>query len=350
MPVRPAAGKEPTDPSCRAAGSRLASRRVTEAGSASTVAAPAVTVVVCTYRRPACLRHALESLGRQTWSAEAFDVIVVNNAPDDHRVDDVVGAIRHAHFAAAPSRLRLVPCAAPGLSHARNAGLAAARGAIVAFLDDDALAAPTWLEAVERTFAAHPRAGVVGGTIRLEPPSPVPRWLRPGWEHYWSHLIIAGDGPRPARDWTEYPWGANWSARRQPLLDAGGFSPDYGRTGDDFAGGEEIVAAAALQQRGWEILLVPEAVVVHRPPANRYMLRHVWERIRSARREEYRQRRDGHLGPAMRTGDVLADALRAGATAVRPRTAGWHQRLEALMRAAATLALLPRLARDRRPS
>jgi glycosyltransferase involved in cell wall biosynthesis len=320
---------------------------VTEAGRASAIA---VTAVVCTYRRRECLDRVLGSLAAQTLSPEHCEVLVVDNAPDDPEAETVVASARAEHFAADPSRLRLVPCPAPGLSHARNTGLAAARGELVCFLDDDAVASPTWLEAVERTFAAHPRAGVVGGTIRLEPPAPRPRWLRPGWEHYWSHLIIPGNGPRPARDWTEYPWGANWSARRQPLLDAGGFSPDYGRTGDDFAGGEEIVAAAVLQRLGWEILLVPDAVVVHRPPADRYTLRHVWERIRSARREEYRQRRDGHLGPAMRTGDVLADALRAGAAVVRPRTAGWHQRLEALMRAAATLALLPRLARDRRPS
>jgi hypothetical protein len=87
-----------------------------------------ISVVVCTHRNPTLLAKALDSLSRQTLSQELFEAIVVDNNSQDN-TKDVVGCY--------PS-VRYVFEEKLGLSYARNAGIRAARGDIIAFIDDDA--------------------------------------------------------------------------------------------------------------------------------------------------------------------------------------------------------------------
>ena len=98
------------------------------------------SVVVPTLNRADSLRSAIESLLSQDTSLP-YEIIVVDNDSSDRTRDVVESFMKKAH-----GRLRYVFEGVPGLSVARNAGIAAANGEVVAFIDDDAMASPDWLE------------------------------------------------------------------------------------------------------------------------------------------------------------------------------------------------------------
>ncbi len=103
-----------------------------------------VTVVTPTMNRPEPLRRALASLIAQDLPAGiAMDLVVVDNSADSN-AREIVGEIASR----APCRVQYVAEPRPGVATARNAGVAAASGTFIAFLDDDEEASPGWLAAM----------------------------------------------------------------------------------------------------------------------------------------------------------------------------------------------------------
>jgi hypothetical protein len=94
-----------------------------------------------------------------------------------------------------------------------------------------------------------------------------------------------------------YPWGCNWSARRSLLLGIGGFRASYGRSGNDFNGAEELIAAACIRALGYHVGVEPRAVVHHRPDVDRYSLSHIRRTIVTGILRDDRATRDGYLEP-----------------------------------------------------
>src|SRR5262245_65343477 len=114
-----------------------------------------VSVVVPTYQRPERLRACLDGLREQARPAD--DVVVVVHGSDD------ASAAHVRQRAGLWPELRSVTVRRHGLVAALNGGLAAARGAIVAFVDDDAVPAADWLSRLEATYARDERIAAVGG-------------------------------------------------------------------------------------------------------------------------------------------------------------------------------------------
>jgi glycosyltransferase involved in cell wall biosynthesis/2-polyprenyl-3-methyl-5-hydroxy-6-metoxy-1,4-benzoquinol methylase len=304
-----------------------------------------IAVVICTYRRHAALERALRSVAAQTFAEDRYEVIVVNNDPDDEGVVQLVGALRRDVFGGSAERLHLVQCPFTGLSHARNAGIANAKSRLLAFLDDDAVAARDWLDRLWDAWQAHPGAGVIGGTIALESP-PGNRWVKPGWEKFWGHYSPRRSQPYAVSGWWEFPWGGNWAATRQALLTIGGFRCGYGRRGSDHGGGEEVVAACLIRDLGLEVVVAPAARVVHAPAANRFTLAHIRHTIAASKNTEYRKQMDLYI-PMTLDGAMLRRVARMHLrTAFRERHRPRHERWEHLMYAWATLRLLPSRLRD----
>ncbi len=233
------------------------------------------TVVICTHRFGERVMTAIRSALTQTVPSETYEVLVVNNAPSRPELARALAGVRDLHRRDLPGHLRLVACPILGLSAARNAGIAEARGELVCLLDDDAVADERWLEHLYAAFDAHPDTGVIGGHIRLKIPAPRPSGLKPGWEKYWSQFVPGFGGYTEVRHWWEFPWGANWSARRAALLAIGGFRLRYGRVGDNFWGGEEVIAAALVQRLGYRIAILPQAWVLHDVEPARFTRAHV---------------------------------------------------------------------------
>ena len=123
-----------------------------------------VSVVVATHNRPARLVALLDSMRAQTLPRDRYEVIVVDDGSADPTPRILADAsarqdLRLTTFRQAPSR---------GPAAARNVGLRAARGRLVAFTDDDCTVSPGWLEGMLAAHAAHPWA-VIQGRIEINP-------------------------------------------------------------------------------------------------------------------------------------------------------------------------------------
>ncbi len=119
-------------------------------------AQPFASVVVCTRDRAESLRRALRSVLAMDYPD--FELVVVDNAPRTSATRDVVDEL-------ADPRVRYVLEPRPGLSCARNRGVAEARGEIVAFTDDDVVADVGWLAALVAGFGRVPHVGAVTGLV-----------------------------------------------------------------------------------------------------------------------------------------------------------------------------------------
>jgi hypothetical protein len=121
-------------------------------------ATPMASVVVCTRDRPEPLLGCLESILRIDYPR--YEVLVVDNAPNTDATRGLVrerlGHLPHVRYLREPR---------PGLSRARNAALEAARGEIVAFVDDDVVVDPGWLRSIVLGFRAMPGVACVTGMI-----------------------------------------------------------------------------------------------------------------------------------------------------------------------------------------
>jgi len=252
------------------------------------------SIIITTYRRTNALRNALRSAVEQTYQHQDYEILVVNNDPQDSSVSQVIEEVR-TEKPMRPDMIREIQCVVPGLSHARNAGISAAVGEVICFLDDDALAHASWLEQIVEAFAAHPEAGVIGGHIQLIIPEPRPKILHAGLERYWTHFLTSYQQYTEVSQWLEFPWGANWCARRCVLFEIGGFRSQYGRKKKDFSGGEEIIAASQAKMLGYSIAILPGAIVDHCPAPDRYTYRYLCNTIAAQSIVNYRMARDLYL-------------------------------------------------------
>lgn len=229
---------------------------------------PLLTVVVCTHERPADLERCLEALAQL---ADLVEVVVVDSAsaPPCRTVVD--------RFAGRFPRLRYEYEPEPGLSRARNRGLALARCELVAFVDDDAAVAPDWARRIVVPFA-DPAVACVGGACL-----PLFRAQRPEWLSdrllQLAGITRYGAQPRDVRGRSDYPFGANMCFRAGALRTVGGFPEQLGRTGASLLSGEDTAAVDAVRDAGWRARLEPAAVVEHAVAAERCRSGYYWRRL-----------------------------------------------------------------------
>lgn len=246
---------------------------------------PQISAIICTHNRDTYLGAAIDSLLKQEFAGE-FEVIVVDNASSD-RTCEVVEARLFAH-----PRLKYVYESVTGLSVARNTGFRESRGAIIAYLDDDAVASQSWLQVLYSAYQSHEKLAIAGGKVTLLWPDDItpPCWLSAGLAgnlgaYDLGENLIFIDNPGLT------PRGLNYSLRRSFLDKIGGFDPNLGRVGKKLLSNEELLMTELALQMGWLVAYLPDALVAHNVSPERikrtwFLKRGWWQGISECYREQ----------------------------------------------------------------
>ena len=224
------------------------------------------SVIVPTRNRAERLDACLAALARQTVFADDFEILVVDNGSTDGT------AARIARWAALRPGLRRVEAPEPGVSRARNAGIAAAEGELLAFVDDDAVAEPRWLATLLRAYDRWPRVGAACGRARLRLERRPPSWYG-RFSETWYSAMDFGPAPRLLLDPADVPWSVNFSVRAALARELGGFPEQLGRVDRNLQSGEEFPLVSGIRATGAHIAYEPDAIVWHAVPAERLRLR-----------------------------------------------------------------------------
>lgn len=228
-----------------------------------------LTVCICTHNRPTYLRDCLQGLRRQTVGAEQFDILVVDSASTGDAPEQM------ARIARDMRNVRLLRVEQPGVSHARNAGANAALGTYIAYIDDDAVPEPQWIEHIlvaidERQLA------LIGGRILPHWEVPLPPWWPPTLRGILSIIEYEGQGEYRTVELPAdmEPYGANMIVHLPSLRAIGGFGHNSGRVGEALLSDEEVQLAWRLQAAGYSARYDSRIVVRHQIQAAR--LTPVW--------------------------------------------------------------------------
>jgi GT2 family glycosyltransferase len=215
------------------------------------------SVIVCTRGRPDDLARCLEALGQM--AAPPLETIVVDNDPADGRTREVVARFSSATY---------VPEPRPGLSAARNAGIRASGGAVIAFVDDDTAVHARWLERLLAGFDGPRVLAVTGLVLPAELTTRAQIVFEKGMGHSGrGHAPILYDREffEPQLPFGVPVWaigaGANMAFRREAFERVGLFDE---RLGAGAAGcSEDSELWYRLLAAGWECRYQPDSVVLH---------------------------------------------------------------------------------------
>ncbi len=211
---------------------------------------PTFSIVINTLNRGALLQRTLQSFGWLRYRG-SFEVIVVNGPSTDDSAEVIESW---------GSRIRAANCDVANISVSRNIGICMARGEIVAFIDDDAIPEPEWLEHLAQAYA-DPQVGAAGGLV----------FDHTGYAFQSQYCVVdrfgrADFSPRGPTPHLAFPrsfrfphlLGTNASFRRSALLEIGGFDEEF----EYFL--DETDVCLRIVDAGFMVAQLPNAYVHHK--------------------------------------------------------------------------------------
>lgn len=210
-----------------------------------------ISIIIPAYQAAELIGACIAALNQQTLSRERYEILVVDDASTD-------GTAEAAQQAGAD---RVLTIAHAGPSGARNAGVAAARGAIVLFTDADCVPGPEWVERMVAPFA-DPAVMGAKGTYRTRQPGLMARLVQLEFEIRYARMARL-----PQIDFVD----TYAAAYRRALLEQyGGFDTAF-----PIPSAEDVELSFRLARQGNRFVFAPEAWVWHRHPSRlrQYLLR-----------------------------------------------------------------------------
>jgi GT2 family glycosyltransferase len=213
---------------------------------------PSVSVIIPHYRDVVGLRRCLAALERQTYPAARWDVIVVDNASPE-------GPAQVAELI--DNRAKLVIVTERGAGPARNGGVAASTGEVLAFIDSDCVAEPQWLAEGVRALERHDFVGgrvkvLVDNDTRMTGAEAFERVFAFDFKTYIEQKRFTGSG--------------DLFCRRSMFDQVGGFRP---------AVSEDVDWSRRALAAGFSLGYAPSAGVGHPARADWEQLRGKWRRV-----------------------------------------------------------------------
>ena len=214
-----------------------------------------ISVVLGTYNRAASLQTTLQTFSGLVRAPDlTWELLVVDNNSRDDTREVIEKFARTANFA-----LRYIFEGRQGRSAALNSGIAAAKGEIIAFTDDDVLLHPDWLSNLTRTFERFDCAAVGGRIVPLWN-HPKPDWL----EIDGQQAVVNFELGEEFQEIRFPPMGANSAFRKQVFAKYGLFRLDLGVRGNEHTVTcDDTEFGNRLLRAGERIVYCPDAIVYH---------------------------------------------------------------------------------------
>jgi len=213
-----------------------------------------VTIGICTWNRAELLARTLAHFEHiESPPGVEWELLVVDN-----NSTDTTGEVLRTFAGRLP--LRPLFEKRQGKSVSCNTLLAAARGELLLWTDDDARPDPRWIGAMCAAFDRE-QAGLVFGVVRPEWLAPAPPWFGP---KFWGHfaLLDYGNTPFVVTDESHPFYGVNYGTRTAVLRSLGGFREDLGPV-HHAGGGEDTDLFVRARAAGVTIVYEPRAIVGH---------------------------------------------------------------------------------------
>lgn len=248
-----------------------------------------ISVAICTHNRADYLGKALNSLENQTLGQNLFEVIIIDNASSDKTAEVAKSGLVKFKNSAYYYEQTL------GIARSRNRAFSEAKANYIAFLDDDAIAAPNWLEEIIKTFQASTNEiYCLGGKVEPLWEEPRPAWLNDHLLPFVSVLDIS----KEQRSITEkeYLVGANIAFDKKQVSEISNFPEDLGRKGNNLLSHEETELIRRIQKtNSSSVVYSPKIVVSHHVHKQRiskkwFLRRLFWHGISNGIQEQNQKR------------------------------------------------------------
>jgi glucosyl-dolichyl phosphate glucuronosyltransferase len=230
-----------------------------------------ISIIIPTHNRAGLLLPALTSIAAAVASIDRVEIIVVDNGSVDCTAD-VCREIKHRF---PKHNWRYFYDEIPGLLTGRHLGARKAQGDVLAYLDDDVLLGPSWLEALDDAFR-DPEVMLAGGPTRPHYEAEPPSWLAGMWIEFEKGIRVLGElslvdlGPTTKEIDPLYVPGANFAIRKAAFRACGGFHPDcIPQPLQRYQGDGEVGLTLKMRAEGLKTLYHPGAAVKHVIPASR---------------------------------------------------------------------------------
>jgi glycosyltransferase involved in cell wall biosynthesis len=217
-----------------------------------------VTVLISSRDRAAGLHRTLESLlCPANFGVPDWEVLVINDGSVDN-TDDVCRQFVKDF----PSHFRFLTQENRGKSRALNRGIAAARGDILAVIDDDVVCAPDYIQGIRNVFGRYDISGAQGRVL-LDCEGGLPEWISDQQKAFVG-LCDRGEDVKP---WNYSLLGLNMVVRADAARAVGGFAPELGPKGAGFC--EDTEFSLRLLKAGFKFVYAPQILVRHQLPRQR---------------------------------------------------------------------------------
>ena len=218
------------------------------------------SVIVCTHNRAAILTDCVDSLLTQTIDKSRFEIIIVDNNSTDNTEEIAKDFVKNN------SNIKYLQEKTVGYSAPRNCGWKNALGNIVAYIDDDEIAAPDWLESIEKAFQIEEKPDIIGGIYLIKYDKIPPDWFiesMGGTNKNRQKGIL-----NQRKDC--YLAGGNIAFKKEVLEKLNGFSNDFNMKNGFLMMGEDTDICQRAKNAGFKLFYDPNIKIYHRMNQNNY--------------------------------------------------------------------------------
>jgi glucosyl-dolichyl phosphate glucuronosyltransferase len=210
-----------------------------------------LSIIICTRNRAESLRETVNSLfSAQNLEVPGWEVLVIESSAD--HTDEVCQEFQKKF----PQHFRFLNEKKLGKSQALNTGIAAAKGEILAFIDDDVICTSNYVGAIQAAFSTY-STDAVAGRVFLDCEGGYPEWLGTGDLAQMADLQDFGD---EAKEWKGTLCGTNMVVRADVFRRSGGFALELGPGPNTVGMWEDTEVSIRMRREGCQMMYVPDQV------------------------------------------------------------------------------------------